>query len=109
MSVGRNFTAKMSKSMNMYSSEWEIDVYPAGHGGTGLSPSISSFISSPALPPKGGEGVNPLHAFRLWGDGGGAYKARKRWRQARAPMSCSLLYILVCVFVSPLEPVSNNY
>ena len=50
-----------------YSSEREIDVHPAGHGGTGLAPTISSFISSPTLPPKGGEGVNPLHTFRVGG------------------------------------------
>ena len=34
------------------SSEREIDVYSAGHGGMGLSPCICSFIGSPALPPN---------------------------------------------------------
>ena len=67
----------MSRILNLgpkysfvYSSEREIDVYPAGHGGTSSPPSISSFTSCPPLPPKGGEGVNPLSAFRVGGKGG---------------------------------------
>ena len=34
-----------------HSSERDIDVYPAGHGGTSSPPSISSFTSCPPLPP----------------------------------------------------------
>ena len=44
-----------------YSSEREIEVPPAGHGGTGLAPSISSFTSSPPFPPtlKAERGFTP--------------------------------------------------
>ena len=63
------FTLKII-SIPLYSSEREIDVYPAGLGGTCSPPCISSFTSCSPLPPnpKGREGVYPLSPFR--GEGG---------------------------------------
>ena len=62
---------EMCQVVCVYSDERKIDVYPAGHGGTGFSQSISSFISSPTLPPKVGEGITPSIASG-WEAGRGA-------------------------------------
>ena len=42
-----------------------------------LSSKFLNFVSSPTLPPKGGEGASPLPACRVRGRVGGAYKVKK--------------------------------